>query len=354
MLVRQPPHVGGLVVLRRARPRHQDRRSGRDRDLGDRARPAAPDQQVRRRVGQLDAVVEADHLMEHPGRFRRHGRDGREEPVADDLADRQRRVRPVGLDVADHRVVEGTRPQRPSGDHDHESVRRQPQFAARGVPIACAVDVEDAPPYGRSRHLRARQARVRECHCRRGGEAGCQGRRPPGSAVVAHDHDRHTEPPRGEHRREAGVPADRHDDPGAQATNERDRLPARGQEPGHHRHVHPEVVSGEPPLQADDVEEGVRVRRRAQQRRLDPPPGADVVDLVRRVAGRDERLGDGERRQHVPRRPPTRHDREGHLSGISQLRASERQRASVQELRRRQVAWPGNAVNVTSGLGGPR
>ena len=44
--VGEPAHVGRLVVLGRRRPRHEDRRRARDRDLVHRAGPAAPDQQV--------------------------------------------------------------------------------------------------------------------------------------------------------------------------------------------------------------------------------------------------------------------------------------------------------------------
>ncbi len=39
-------------------------------------------------------------------------------------------------------------------------------------------------------------------------------------------------------------------------------------------------------------------------------------------------------------------DRNGHWCAIGRVRASERQRVSVQQLRRQFMAWPGNAVTV--------
>ena len=95
-LVGEPAHVQRLVVLGAPGPRHEDRRRAGDGDLGDRARPAAPDQQVGGGVDQLDAVVVADDLVEHAVAAVARRRRGGEEPVADDLADGQRRRRRRG------------------------------------------------------------------------------------------------------------------------------------------------------------------------------------------------------------------------------------------------------------------
>ena len=74
---RRPPpcrtttHVGGLVVLGRARPRHEDRRDARDGDLVHRAGSTATDQQVGGGVDERHAVLVADRLIAHTGGCRR-------------------------------------------------------------------------------------------------------------------------------------------------------------------------------------------------------------------------------------------------------------------------------------------
>ena len=84
---------------------------------------------------------------------------------------------------------------------------------------------------------------------------------------------------------------------GRPAAQQRGRLSRRTDHLRHER----EVLAREAALEADDVEEVVRVRRLREQAGLDASLGTDVSDARRVMTAGDERVGHGERRQHVAR-----------------------------------------------------
>ena len=171
------------------------------------------------------------------------------------------------------------------------------------------------------------------------------------------------QPPGGQHRRHAGVATDRHDDLRLQPAEQLDRRPAGPPQLRHHRRVAPDVGPRQLALQPDDVEERVRERRRRQQPGLDAARRPDVVDLARLAPAVDERLGDGQRRQHVPGRAAPGDDGErqwpsrGAAGDVEQQAGGghrhEQRRAAGGEERQRQAGdrhQAGDAAEVDDGL----
>ncbi len=361
MLVGQPAHVRGLVVLRRARPRHEDRRRRGDRRP---RRPCSP--RPARSAGRSPRRrARCDRRTRSP--------DGARRPAGSAGGTDARNRSPTTWRTASaassrwastYRTtasLRGPDPSDPPVTTIDEPVRRQPQSlrgrrrdrvrgrrrgsaAARALPSRrrAASPSPGTPPPPRRRTVPSMPwpARVDGRSSRPRSERPAGGRRtPPGG--------RRTRRPT--RRRVAAT------DAGARSAC---RVAVRSL--GTIVMFTPRSLSREPALQADDLEEGVRIRGRAQQRGLDPSPGADVVDLAGGVAGGDERLGDGERRQHVPRRSPTRHDGKRHWSAISQRsddasderqgrrceRVSASERAAIRGLRGR-----GTSMNGLRGRG---
>ena len=129
------------------------------------------------------------------------------------------------------------------------------------------------------------------------GEAGGELAGASGAAVVAHHDDGAAQAPRGEHRRQAGVAADRDDDGRAQLAQQRPRLTARPQLAWHETQVAAQVAAGEAALHTVDVEQRVRIRRGGQQLCFDAALRTDVVQFVATVAGVLQLLGDRQRRR---------------------------------------------------------
>ena len=103
-----------------------------------------------------------------------------------------------------------------------------------------------------------------------------------------------------EHGRQAGVAADGHDDRAAAA---RAAAPIAGPSPRPaSAHERAEVAPVEPRAAARRRRGTCAGTASPAAARLDAALGADVVDRRRVVPGGDERLGDRQRRQHVPGR----------------------------------------------------
>ena len=141
-----------------------------------------------------------------------------------------------------------------------------PSVRSRRVARAGTIQVHELLPHRRTSERCLRQRRPLEGNGAHGREAGADATRETGQTVVANDDEWNPLGSRRERRREARVTTDRHHDCGTMRLQQA----ARAGNCPHELEREGEVARRESALQADDIEELVRVVGRGQQPGLDP------------------------------------------------------------------------------------
>ena len=296
-----------LVVLRCAGPRHDHRRHAHNGKLGDRCCARPGHHQIGCGIDERHSVLVSTHSIHDAPVTIATGRGIGQIAVAHDVIHHQ--IVPIAQEFnrfGGH-LVQSPGTERATHDGHEETVVGQIEVGSGIVPVAGPIDGEDLLAHRCAGEVHPRQRRAIEGHRARRGATCHQLRDQAGSTVVTHHHDGHAAQHRSDGRRRAGIPADVDDDPWRQRAEQFARLPRRADELGHER----QVAHRHRPLQPDDVEQGVVVSSRWQQPALDTPSRTDVVDRVTVAAAGDERIGHGERGEHVPRSAATRHHGEG-------------------------------------------
>ncbi len=285
-------HLGvvDLVVLGGAGPGHHDGGRTHGGQLGDGAGTAAGDQQVGSGVELRHAVLVSDHAVQDARSAVASGRGPSEEAVADHVMDGEVGAVGEAFDgLLDHRVDRG-RALRATHHGDDEPVVGQAQLGAGRGAGGVAVEGDDGLPHRGAGELGVRQRGAFERHRDRSGLRGEQLRHHARAPVVGHHDVRDAQAARGPCGREAAVPTHVDDHLGLQLAQQRGGVVGRSAQ----LRGDGQVPLAQAALQADHVEQGVRVAALGREPGLDTALCADVVDLVLGVAGSHEGVGDGQ------------------------------------------------------------